>query len=96
MDTAAQDGAPCTASLFNTLKAAEAERAVTPTNQPLPTILRAALAPFAPPQSEVQLSDEDCQEIDMAMHRYKTNGGSQQYEQDLATGVKSRYGRGVY
>lgn len=159
MDTAAQDGAP-TAPLFNTLKEAEAVRAVTPTNCHLPNAIRAALAPFAPPQSEIHhvvvnhqeidkelmakgheplnteqieclndplLADEaadmledlqarcgvsqaaceaalpnqalgnaDRIDIDMAMHRYKTSGAQRQYEDDLLTGAKSRYGRGVY
>ncbi|MCY1166578.1 hypothetical protein D9M73_65200 [compost metagenome] len=154
MDTAAQDGTPCTAPLFNTLKAAEAERAVTPTNRHLPNAIRAALAPFAPPQSEIHhvvvnhkeidkelvakgleplnaeqieclndplladeaadmlddlqarcgvsaaaceaalpsaattLSDEECQEIDMAVHQWKVSGGPARDHQERAIALE--------
>lgn len=37
----------------------------------LPNALRAALAPFAPPQSEVQFTEEELQAADLANHRHK-------------------------
>lgn len=56
-----------TAALIASMQAAAQARLAASANM-LPPALRVALAPFAPPQSEVHLTESECAEIDMAMH----------------------------
>lgn len=51
-------------TLWDHLRAAFEKRLTTPTNQPVPVVLE----PFT-------MTEADCEEMDMAIHRWKQSGG---------------------
>lgn len=72
--------APGLPTLLAELFAAQEKRLTTPTSQPVIVVL--------PP---VTLTDEYCQEIDMAMLRYKQNDGPAKDNQDRAVKLEQQW-----